>query len=411
MTRAAAFLISLVGLATGCGDDAPPIARLPVGLDSGPDPERDASPGEPDAAIPPLPVEGDDCEHAIDVRASYEPGEDGAYHITGNLDDFPGDDFDGCGLPNYDRDAVYVYVPPADGRVRFTAGDNDWVDLQLRTICDDPTSSLLCVRYDAWECTEEPCGFFEPVTAATPVYLVVDGKRINVRTYEVTLQFYPWLHLGNPCEADDPERVCAPGLLCRAEADASYCRETVCGDGLVEGDLFDGSGEECDDGNVTDADGCTSDCRLDGQGPGGDTCDDATPLYLVPTNDVLFAAPYGFGGSDTSPASANLSASCASTVTSPDEVWILDLEEPTPLTVAITAVTDGYRPVVYLLGDDGTGQCSAEEIGCSVAAVGAAAGLELESVEPGRYWVVVDGLDEEAVSAGAYTIEAAATVY
>ena len=54
---------------------------------------------------------------------------------------------------------------------------------------------------------------------------------------------------GCPCE-DDAD--CGNGLICSA----GMCKETVCGDLVVEGD------EECEDGNANDGDGCDNDCTF-----------------------------------------------------------------------------------------------------------------------------------------------------
>jgi cysteine-rich repeat protein len=52
--------------------------------------------------------------------------------------------------------------------------------------------------------------------------------------------------LGCPCSGDS----CDPGLACVS----GTCKETLCGDGVVEGD------EECEDANAVDGDGCDNDC-------------------------------------------------------------------------------------------------------------------------------------------------------
>ena len=56
----------------------------------------------------------------------------------------------------------------------------------------------------------------------------------------------------------------------------SYCRFGVCGDGLLR------AGEECDDGNQLDSDGCRVDCTLprcgDGVVQAGEACDDGNTI-------------------------------------------------------------------------------------------------------------------------------------
>ena len=53
----------------------------------------------------------------------------------------------------------------------------------------------------------------------------------------------------------------------RCELDYSGCRDTVCGDGVVE------RLERCDDGNTESGDGCSERCEIE-----GDVCDAAIPL-------------------------------------------------------------------------------------------------------------------------------------
>ena len=54
---------------------------------------------------------------------------------------------------------------------------------------------------------------------------------------------------GCPCTSD---ANCGDGLACIDNT----CQETICGDNVVQGD------EECEDGNLTDGDGCDNDCTF-----------------------------------------------------------------------------------------------------------------------------------------------------
>jgi cysteine-rich repeat protein len=54
-----------------------------------------------------------------------------------------------------------------------------------------------------------------------------------------------------------PGEECDDGNTVDADGCTSACKLAVCSDGIV------GPGEECDDGNTVDADGCSSNCIID----------------------------------------------------------------------------------------------------------------------------------------------------
>ncbi len=67
---------------------------------------------------------------------------------------------------------------------------------------------------------------------------------------------------GNVVDGDGCSSLCElePGFVCSGlpgSGQPSLCRAIVCGDGIRE------SGENCDDGNVVDGDGCSSICKLE----------------------------------------------------------------------------------------------------------------------------------------------------
>src|SRR6185295_7801316 len=71
---------------------------------------------------------------------------------------------------------------------------------------------------------------------------------------------------------DPPNETCdPPGSPAGAQGNPCRANCTVCGDGVQQ------SGEECDDGNATDSDGCHNDCTLPSCGDGNvippETCD------------------------------------------------------------------------------------------------------------------------------------------
>jgi hypothetical protein len=102
---------------------------------------------------------------------------------------------------------------------------------------------------------------------------------------------------GEPCngvEACGDDDVCAPGTplevdaacttdtiddgVCRVSGDALRCAAVGCGDGEVS------SGEECDDENDVDGDGCDGDCTFSCTANGD--CDDALACNGVETCDT-----------------------------------------------------------------------------------------------------------------------------
>ncbi len=76
---------------------------------------------------------------------------------------------------------------------------------------------------------------------------------------------------------------CSSGLWCppasSCSADGQKCYPDGCGDGLVDRN----NGEVCDDGNFTDGDGCSGNCRMldrcgDGKLDNGEVCDDGNAI-------------------------------------------------------------------------------------------------------------------------------------
>ena len=86
------------------------------------------------------------------------------------------------------------------------------------------------------------------------------------------------------CGGEEGERcangvVCPPGMTCAAAQ--ATCIADSCGNGSVEGT----EGEQCDDGNINDGDGCSSTCALEtscGDGvvspENGEVCDDGNAV-------------------------------------------------------------------------------------------------------------------------------------
>src|SRR6185312_10280764 len=78
------------------------------------------------------------------------------------------------------------------------------------------------------------------------------------------------------CATPPSSATCATGIVCPAPLQCAavqpVCIETNCGNGHTD------VGEDCDDGNITDGDGCSHDCRQEACGnhrlDPGEQCDD-----------------------------------------------------------------------------------------------------------------------------------------
>ena len=91
-------------------------------------------------------------------------------------------------------------------------------------------------------------------------------------------------------DVGDPTVCCSPGLTCDPATGACF----GCSNGIVEVE----DGEECDDGNETSGDGCSSDCRNEAcLALGGDTdadtlCDDQDPCKNFANTLPLVVNPF-----------------------------------------------------------------------------------------------------------------------
>ena len=103
-------------------------------------------------------------------------------------------------------------------------------------------------------------------------------------------------------QADQGEE-CDDGNTADGDGCDSCCREEYCGDGIVQA----GIGEECDDGNTVDLDGCSSNCQTehacianpgicdDGNDCTDDSCDPVSGCINTPTPSTTICYDEGFG--------------------------------------------------------------------------------------------------------------------
>ncbi len=103
-----------------------------------------------------------------------------------------------------------------------------------------------------------------------PGFICFDGvpcRRTTCGDFWVEFDFTT--HSGETCDdgnvqaGDGCSSTCEeePGFFCQQFGGG--CIQTICGDGLVQGDPFSGLGETCEDGNLQNGDGCDGECHAE----------------------------------------------------------------------------------------------------------------------------------------------------
>ncbi len=186
----------------------------------------------PDCSLEPVPSTRTTCANAEPLAlVEGAPGTYGASVKGGNWN-FPGGGFFAAPCAGEGREAYFTITPPISGVVvaRVDAASYD-VSIGVRPACPPNTGAdfLACSNRSAGPGSER---FAFAATAGTTYWIIVD----------------------------------APGTkdLGRFQLDVEL-KEDSCGDGLVSGT------EQCDDGNLTDGDGCSAACQLEALA-GTDTC-------------------------------------------------------------------------------------------------------------------------------------------
>ena len=213
-------------------------------------------------------INGDTCAAPVIIRT--DPLTHG-FTVSSNTAG-AGADYDlSCTDSALNGDVVFQLTSPVGARwtVEMTGGHD--MALAVRTACAAVSTELDCS--DSGFDVGIPEEVVFDLLQGETVYLIADGwgGMRNEGPFTLTGTAMPFAGPGDPCDLAGTSAICAPGSQC--DAMTLTCRASVCGNAVVE------SGEECDDGNTVDEDGCTNTCKRR-----GDRCTLPWDLRLVDTD-------------------------------------------------------------------------------------------------------------------------------
>jgi len=157
--------------------------------------------------------------------------------------------------------------------------------------------------------------------------------------------------------------------------------DAVCGNGALE------AGEQCDDGNTADGDGCDGQCVLEGC---GDHCDVCSPLAdvtdLIGSNELFFG--YAVLGTDLS------LPDCGTLETAKELYLSLTPDFDGELVLSTVHPTTRVDTVIEVRG----GSCDGTALGCVDGAAGTTTGARITiPVQAGQHYVaLVETSDDSA---------------
>jgi cysteine-rich repeat protein len=202
-----------------------------------------------------------------------------------------------------------------------------------------------------------------------------------------------------PCETyDDPEVPPDPPLDFDAGADALASNPADCGDRAVQ------QGEDCDDGNTDDSDGCDASCRLSGSDPPASRSCPGLDVHVWGTHAVELSAstlgsPNTTSATPACPSAAGNTPATGSAAS--DRLFHVTAHASGLLTV--TTSDTGFDNFVYVL--DACAAGANAYVTCANEIAGAGGETIAFPVDAGEsYTVVVDGTGTNGPKEGSFRV-------
>ncbi|MEK6608614.1 MAG: hypothetical protein AABZ30_13215 [Myxococcota bacterium] len=281
-----------------------------------------------------------------------------------------------------------LYVSTAESGTEFNTG------LYLRTLCTDSATEVECAN-PASTATGDRVVWHD--VAPGRYFLFVDGVGGGVGAYGLRVRGLR--QSGEPCAPDDLVFPCGGGLVCD-----TVCRPTACAnaiddddDGATDFTQDDGCGGPLDD---DESDAVEGECADGGDGDGDGLIDDADPGCEGPGDPAegpdcgvgLFVKDITATGQvdgTTSGSSSNFNGtgSCSLGGAAPERVFLYHVAETSDLVVSSEG--SAYNAAIYVRAS-----CldPASQMGCADTPGAGSDLLFLDDVEPGEYFVVLDGV-------------------
>jgi cysteine-rich repeat protein len=275
---------------------------------------------------------------------------------------------------------TYNFESPVTGEVTVTLSDLDsGVDLDVFVLSDDngDCNSGNCIAYGSLSAT------FDAVEGDM-YYIVVDGYLDDEGSYTIKMDC-----AGGSC-GDGVLNVgeeCDDGNTDDEDGCSSTCVEEYCGDGVLQS----GMGEECDDGNTDDGDGCSSNCKEEDQ-----SC--VAAFYMQCGSGDSWNNG-SFGSTDNID---DYTSCTAYTESGPEYTYWFHAYEDTTLTIDLEITTPNQDLDIIVLEEDGN-SCGPSAICAGSSTTGGSSETLDVDVEANKYYyIVVDGF---AGDEGDYNID------